>query len=85
LFSLSLSELVVSAIKECKDRDAIIVRVHNPSGKTINGQLQFVRKITEAYQTNLTEERKKKLKPENNVVKLELGNHKIETFEFKLI
>lgn len=84
LFSLSPSELIMSAMKKCNLQDTIIVRLYNPSGRTIKGKIKFNYKIGEAYKTNLLEERSEKLEHGESEIDIKLENHKIATYEFKL-
>lgn len=61
LIHLKSRSLVLSAVKRSERNDTLILRLYNPSGKTAKGTLQFEKKIKAAWQTNLNEERRKKL------------------------
>ena len=57
LFSVEPPDLIVSALKKAEDRDSIILRLFNPTGKTVDGRIRLHAPIRQAFLTNLNEER----------------------------
>ncbi|MDK1030626.1 MAG: glycoside hydrolase family 38 C-terminal domain-containing protein, partial [Planctomycetia bacterium] len=82
LFSLEPDNLVLSAMKQAEDRKSIIVRVYNPTSRTINGKVRFHGLIKSARLVNLNEEPIKKVPVTGGrTVSLAVAKHKIVTVE----
>jgi mannosylglycerate hydrolase len=74
--------VVLSAVKKAEDRDSLIVRLYNPTGKSAAGELVFGKDIVEVYRTNMNEERQGAIKKfEGNILPVKLGKKKIQTLE----
>lgn len=84
LFSLSPSDLVVSALKKSENGDEIILRVYNPTGKILEGTFSFSRKINNICLTNLTEEKKDVISFSENSFQYTFKQGKILTFGVSL-
>lgn len=85
LFEIEGDGLRFSAIKRAADRDSWIVRVYNPTNKTVTGWIRFGADLREAWSTNLNEDPDHQLKPEKDgSLKLSVPKHKIITVELVL-
>ncbi|MBZ9686024.1 glycosyl hydrolase-related protein [Clostridium estertheticum] len=81
-FSIDNEALVLSTFKKAEDSDAFILRVFNPSERTIEGRVNIYASIKEAHLVNLNEERLEALVVENNhTVKIIAEPNKIVTIE----
>lgn len=81
-FSIDNEGLVFSTFKKAEDSDGFILRVFNPSEKTIEGRINICNPIKEAYLVSLNEERLEALTVEyNNTIKITAGPNKIVTIE----
>lgn len=84
LFSIESEDLVISALKKAEDRDSYILRLFNPTDKSIQSKINFYAKVSKAYLANLNEERLSELEVENtNAVKISAGGNKIITIELE--
>ena len=82
LFSITPSNLIMSALKKAEDRDSFILRVYNPTDRPINGNINIYSTVKKAYVTNLNEERLKEIAVnEEHSIQVEIGSNKIETIE----
>lgn len=77
--------LVVSAIKKAENEDGIIIRLFNGKDhETLGDEIRFNYDITEAYYTNLLEEKKESIEIHNNTIKVkELSHCKFVTIYVK--
>jgi mannosylglycerate hydrolase len=81
-YSVEPSNLIVSAFKRAEDRESCIVRVFNPTNKTIQGTIKLAGPVKQAFLVDLNETRKRKLAVEKSgVVKVSVGSNKIVTVE----
>ncbi len=78
------NNLQISALKRAEDRpNSYIVRVFNPTDKTVNGSIVLHKKPKRAWFTNLNEDRQKEIKPVTKEIKVAVGKKKIVTIEFE--
>lgn len=56
LFAIEPSELVLSAIKKAEDNDNLIVRVYNPTDRSVEGTLESAVSVDKAELVNMNEE-----------------------------
>ena len=82
--SIEPEEVMVTAFKKAENDDAVIVRVFNVSGKSIEARLKFFRHVEEAWIVDFNEESISKAKHEGNLVNIELRPHEIVTVKVKL-
>ncbi len=77
--------LVVSAIKKAENDDGIIIRLFNGKDHEVLGdEIRFNHDISEAYYTNLLEEKKETIEIHNNTIKVkELSHCKFVTIYVK--
>lgn len=84
LYQIDNELLRCSAIKKAEDRDAVVVRVYNPTDKPQTGAVRFARPIAKAWLTNLNEDRTEEVKlTDKNTIPVSAGPHKIVTIEFE--
>jgi len=77
--------LQVTAFKQAEDRpDSYVVRLFNPTQKTVAGAIKVHRPIKGAWLTNLNEERREELKVAGQSITLDVAHKKIVTLEFVL-
>ena len=84
-WSVEPSNLIVSAFKKAEDRDSCIVRVFNPTAKTLTGTIRFAAPVKKAWLTDMNETRKKAIpmaKP--GVVEISAGPNKIVTVDIEV-
>ena len=85
LLHIDNRNLQVSAFKKSEDRDSLILRVYNPTGKTIHSQVKLsvpVYEVQEVTECNLNEERTEVKYPvQANVWEAEVGSNEIKTYE----
>lgn len=77
----SVSNLQLSAIKKSEDGNSVIVRLFNPSDKTVKGCVWFAKEIHSAYYTNLNEENESEAEVHDNTIAIELEQNKICTLK----
>jgi alpha-mannosidase len=70
--------------KENNSEEGIILRFYEAEGKITSGKIEFFRPIISAYNSNLLEERLKKLQIKENNLEIEVGNFEIVTKEIIL-
>jgi mannosylglycerate hydrolase len=81
-WSVKPSNLIVSAFKCAEDRESCILRVFNPTNKTITGTICLAVPVKQAWLTDMNETRKKKLPVTKlSAVKVTVGPNKIVTVE----
>ena len=77
-------ELVLSAVKQCEQRDTVIVRFFNPTESELKGKIRFFKPVGKAWLTNLNEERQDELEPDaDGAVAIKVGKKKIITCELQ--
>ncbi|MEM9446239.1 MAG: glycoside hydrolase family 38 C-terminal domain-containing protein [Verrucomicrobiota bacterium] len=77
--------LVLSCFKKAEDSDNLIVRVYNPTAKTITTNLKIGFSIKKAHWVNINEERRKELTIDNGLILLEVAKGKIYTIELETV
>jgi len=81
-WSVEPENLIVSAFKKAEDRESCIMRVFNPTGKTIKGTIRFARGVKKAWLTDMNETRRKATAVKNDgIVNVSVGQNKIVTIE----
>jgi len=82
LFSLQPNSLQLSAIKKTEQGDGIVIRLFNPTDKTIEGNIKLARKPQSAVLVNLNEDLQGQLPvDENGVVTFDAEPCKIITIK----
>lgn len=70
------NHLVVSAVKKAEDGDGLIIRLYNGKDhQRVKDTLKFYDSISEAYYTNLKEEKIEKIEIQNNTIKVKEISH----------
>jgi len=83
--ALEGDNLQLAAFKQAEDRpDSYVVRIFNPTDRTVEGSLKLCRPIKAAWRTNLNEERQEALNVAGQAIDIALGKKKIVTLEFVL-
>ena len=75
--------IVVTAIKQCADRDTLIVRLNNIATAPEAGSLRLGRPPTAAWIVSLLESRGEPVTLNDNSIPVELGAHEILTLEIQ--
>lgn len=77
--------LQVTALKRAEDRPAsMVLRLFNPTGQAIEGQIRLHQPIREAWLLNMNEERRERLACNGNTVSIQVPLKKIMTLEFMI-
>ncbi|HOJ32880.1 MAG TPA: glycoside hydrolase family 38 C-terminal domain-containing protein [Candidatus Hydrogenedentes bacterium] len=77
--------LQLTAFKRAEDRPhSYVVRLFNPENKSVRGSIKVWKPIKKAWLTNLNEERREKLEPEGDTLRLKVDKKKIVTIEFQI-
>ena len=77
--------LQLTSFKRAEDRKgSYVVRLFNPTNRTVNGSIKVFKPLKRAWLTNLNEEREEALKPAGDTVKLKVPKKKIVTVEFQI-
>ena len=81
--SVEPANLVMSSFKQAEDRDSLIIRLYNPTGRTIEGKVKLSKAVSAAYVVNLNEDRQSKLLlgTEPDILELSVKQNKIITIE----
>jgi len=83
LIEVEPAGVVVSAIKRSNDGSGLIVRVYNPSHEAVNAHIRLHHTFTQAYKTNLLEERQEEIASlDTNTSAVSLQTGEIATFLF---
>ena len=83
LYSVSNDKLIMSAFKKAEDRDTLIFRFFNPTGKDQKGDIKFFKTIKNAYICNLNEERMEEINAKGDTLSVKAGPSKIVTIEIE--
>ena len=86
LYEIDNDRLRFSALKKTEDRETFIVRIYNPTDSKQTGNLKFAAPLSNAWLTNLNEDRADKIKLSNtsaNTVPITADPHKIVTVEIE--
>jgi len=82
-FSIEPTELAISALKKCEDRNTVIVRIFNPMGRDVKARVTTYKPIKAAWLTNMNEERRENLGPVGSKVAFAVAGKKIRTLELE--
>jgi mannosylglycerate hydrolase len=80
-YAVDNDALVVSAVKKAEDRDSVIVRLFNPTGKMQKGSVTFGLPVSNAWKNNMIEVRGEELSLVDGAVSLSVPKGKIITIE----
>lgn len=75
--------LVLSSVKKAEDRDSIIVRLYNPTDRSIDAKLEVGMDFNAAYLVNMNEERLNKIELSSEGLKLEAPKGKVISIELE--
>jgi len=81
--SLRPEGLVLSALKVAEDRRSIVVRLYNPTSRTISGQISFLVQPMEAEWTRLDESPLEKINLVSGTIPLTLKSGEIKTIKLR--
>lgn len=82
LFEIQPENLILSAFKKAEDRNGFIIRLFNPTDKSLEGSLKLYKEIQEAYSVNLNEERGAQIDINNaHEISISVPSNKIMTIE----
>lgn len=85
IIRISSRSSFISAFKKCEWSDDVIVRIFNPWNMTDNVTISSsLVSLIEAYETNLLEEKERKIEVKNNSLRITLSPYKIKTLKLKL-
>ena len=84
LLSIEPEAVALSALKRAEDRDAMVVRIYNPTAHDVTAVLTAYKAISSAALLNLNEEVQQRLAPAGNKLTLPLAAKKIATVELVL-
>lgn len=80
------SKLVVSALKKAGREEAVVLRIYNPTTKSVKSEVEFMKELSSVDAVNMNEEKLKTAdKPafKGRQLKLNIGPKKIATFKLK--
>ena len=78
------ADVSLSAMKKCDERDSMILRLFNPTDDAVTGTVTCHGLISEAWLTNMNEERREQLTADGNSVSVPMGHKQIVTLELIL-
>jgi alpha-mannosidase len=78
-------ELVLSAVKLSEDKDALVIRVYNPTLKPVNGKINFYKTIESVQLVTMEEKPLKDLKIEDKSLSLLVDKKKVVTLKIKFV
>ena len=82
---LNSRHTIINCIKKAEDNDEIILRITNPTDKTIKERLGFYSQIKQAFETNMNEEKGRELPiGKDNSLELEMPPYRIITLSLAL-
>jgi len=84
LLAILPEALALSALKRAEDRDALVVRIYNPTAKPVTAIIAAYKPIASAALLNLNEEVQEPLTPSGSRVSFPLAAKKIATVELVL-
>jgi mannosylglycerate hydrolase len=84
LLSVEPAAVALSALKRAEDRDAMVVRIYNPTAHDVTAVLTAYKPVSSAALLNLNEEVQQRLTPAGNKLSLPLAAKKIATVELVL-
>ena len=76
--------IMISAMKKCEHRDSLVLRLFNPMDAAVEGKVSSYWPVTEAWLTNMNEERREQLAVAQNAVHIRFAPKKIITCELVL-
>jgi alpha-mannosidase len=77
-------KISIAALKQCEKRPTVILRLFNPTLNEAETEINFHFPISEAWITNMNEERREKITIDKNSIRLNFGHKKIITLEVEL-
>lgn len=77
---ISDANLLVSCCKQADDGNGTIIRVYNPSGETIVGNIRFDRRICRAFETSMREKNRAPVAADGNCLQVVAAGGKIMTY-----
>ena len=81
MYSIENEKIIMSAFKKAEDRDALVMRLYNPTDDAITTNIRFGKMPKDAYIINLNEERENKI----DIAKpITIGKQKIVTIEIEV-
>jgi len=84
LLSIEPAAVALSALKRAEDRETMVARIYNPTGKDVTAKLTAYKPISSAALLNMNEEMQQKLAPKGRQVSFPLAAKKIATVEVAL-
>jgi len=75
------NNLVLSSVKKAEDRDSIIVRLYNPTGSDVDGNIKIGFDFLEVYMVNLNEERIRRQPVNKKSIAVKVTSGRIINFE----
>jgi len=82
LYAIDNKKLRFGCMKKAEDRETVIIRIYNPTDIEQQGNLKFAAELSEAWLTNLNEERMSKIQlTDAHTVPVTAGANKIVTVE----
>ena len=82
---LDAPNVQLTALKRSEDRArSYVVRLFNPTAKSVNARMKLFKNIRCAWFTNLDEERGEAIQPKGDTLLFKVGKKKIVTIEFEL-
>ncbi len=81
MLTIEPKNLILSAFKKSEDRNSYIIRMFNPTDKTLSGTISFNVPVDPVYLVDLKEARLKRISISNNIIKTKVDPHKIVSFE----
>ncbi len=71
--------VIVSAMKKAENTNGVVLRLYNLNEEETEVNLRFSEKFSQAWRTNLIEEKEEKLDVKDGVLRFTIGNQSIET------
>jgi len=84
LLSIEPAAVALSALKRAEDREALVVRIYNPTARDLTAVLTAYKPIAAAALLNLNEEPQQRLSPSGNKLSFPLPAKKIATVELTM-
>lgn len=82
---LEAPNVQLAAFKRTEDRaGSYVLRLFNPTSKSVNARIKFFKNIRCAWFTNLDEERGEAIQPKGDTLLFKVGKKKMVTIEFEL-
>jgi mannosylglycerate hydrolase len=82
--SVEPANLILSALKRSEDGEGLVLRLFNPTEKTLSGTVKTFRRIRAAHSVTLEEEPVRKLTPKGSSLRMKVPKKKIVTLKLTL-